>query len=600
MQIYIKELVIPNKTMDKINKITVNNITYEIGGGGSATVDSGLSTTSENAVQNKVITSELEKKLDKSNFQATLNSVVAKYNNFGGAYLPHDGRDYIKLMVEYTGATYTDEVTDKEQLCKIVGYTGDTSIPNADTGLYVIFKASDLEYLKNTFPNRTFNVNVCNVPDDGYDTHELYSIYQDIGSGKAMRGKQYVMPMGMNMGYTTTNLLDWNNPSAKFDVTFESLYATYSGDTSTMFFTPWEEIRDAFETSSSPSCEINGDSNSHTVYIYSSSKVSYYTMNGERTGFYVKFIERSDFNGNVTINLQHSMDYLYNSSDFDNIKTDISKNKSQIGYLKRDVVYAEPDIADSAHTFTKTINGEKLYTTDKDHRDIKTVTSVNGKTGSVNLIANVNGQNIIGGSINVYGDWNINDTSNTHYIHNRPFYQEDPTDGDPIYLFKGTDYSQCYCTNTTLQKDIAEGVLEAPFQDYTCYKEGNKYVIKKTEHISNPPSYAYGYWDGSGITSGSSWSSHVANAGGPDDMRRYAQNNFYFRPKIDGVIHKLDNKFIQAKTINGESVLGEGEIDMSSYQTKTEAVKIARLTQAQYDALSTKDNNTLYIITDAQ
>ena len=79
-------------------------------------------------------------------------------------------------------------------------------------------------------------------------------------------------------------------------------------------------------------------------------------------------------------------------------------------------------------------------------------------------------------------------------------------------------------------------------------------------------------------------------------MEEYAQNNFYVRPKIEGAIHKLDNKFIQAKTINGESVLGEGEIDMSSYQTKTEAVKIARLTQEQYDALSPKDENTLYII----
>ena len=41
-------------------------------------------------------------------------------------------------------------------------------------------------------------------------------------------------------------------------------------------------------------------------------------------------------------------------------------------------------------------------------------------------------------------------------------------------------------------------------------------------------------------------------------------------------------------------------VDMSQYQTKAESVKIARLTQAEYDALSTKDNNTLYIITDAQ
>ena len=585
--------------MDKINKIKIKDVTYEIGGGGSATVDSGLSTTSENAVQNKVITSELEKKLDKSNFQTTLNSVVVTYNNIGGVHYSYDSSsEIIQLLVEYTGATYTDEVTDKEQLCKIVGYTGDTSIPQADTGLYVIFKAKDLEYLKNTFPNRTFDVNVCNVPDDDYDTHELYSIYQDIGSGKAMRGKQYVMEMGSNMGYSNVNILDWNNPRAEFNVTFESLYAKYSGDTSTMFYAYWGNIRNVFH--GSPSCEINGDSNSHTTYIYSSSKVSYYTMNGERQGFYVKFIERSDFNGNVTIDLQHSMDYLYNASDFDNIKTDISKNKSQIGYLKRDVVYAEPDIADSAHTFTKTINGETLYTTDKDRRDIKTVKSVNGKTGSVNLTATVNGIDIIGSSINVYGDWNVNDTSNTHYIHNRPFYQEDPTYGDPIYLFKGTDYSVCRRFDTTLQKDIAEGVLEAPFQDYTCYKEGSNYIVKKTEYITNPPSSAYGYWSGTTLTSGSSWESLVTNISSSDDYWNHAQNNFYVRPKTEGVIHKLDNKFIQAKTINGESVLGEGEIDMSSYRTNTEAVKIARLTQAQYDALSTKDNNTLYIITDAQ
>ena len=41
-------------------------------------------------------------------------------------------------------------------------------------------------------------------------------------------------------------------------------------------------------------------------------------------------------------------------------------------------------------------------------------------------------------------------------------------------------------------------------------------------------------------------------------------------------------------------------VDMSQYQLKSDAVKLVRLTQAEYDALSTKDNNTLYIITDAQ
>ena len=41
-------------------------------------------------------------------------------------------------------------------------------------------------------------------------------------------------------------------------------------------------------------------------------------------------------------------------------------------------------------------------------------------------------------------------------------------------------------------------------------------------------------------------------------------------------------------------------VDMSQYQLKSDAVKLVRLTQAEYDQLTQKENNTLYIITDAQ
>ena len=41
-------------------------------------------------------------------------------------------------------------------------------------------------------------------------------------------------------------------------------------------------------------------------------------------------------------------------------------------------------------------------------------------------------------------------------------------------------------------------------------------------------------------------------------------------------------------------------VDMSQYQLKSDSVKLVRLTQAEYDQLTQKDNNTLYIITDAQ
>ena len=589
--------------MDKINKIKIKDVTYEIGGGGSATVDSGLSTTSENAVQNKVITSELEKKIDKSNFQTTINSVVVTYNNFGGA--DTDGTVPMLNIQDYLATSaVTEDVKDIDTLCKIVGYTGSTQqIHGAQTGLWAVFKAKDLEKLKTNFTNgKTFMATICMNPSSAH-SQLATNILEDLASGESMLGKTYIKSV-TDYDYVGSDLSIIRSDENVFDATFESLYATYSGDTSTMFCTYWGGIRDAFKTSNSPSFAINGGSDTSNIYIYSSTMVSYRDMSDpygrEKEGYYVKFIDKKDlgYQGeNVDIN--SSLDYLYNAGDFASLNDKISNNDYWIRDLSKRAVYAEPRYGSSAYTFTKTINGEKLYTTDKDRRNISVVTSINGKTGDVNLTAMVNGDNIIGSSIDVRGDWNMNYTKSDHYINNRPFYQEDPTYGDPIYLFKGTDWRECRCTDTTLQKDIAEGVLEAPFQDYTCYKEGSNYIVKKTEDISNPPS-KYGYWSGTTLTSGSSWQSVVVGAEGSYDMDRYAQNNLYVRPKTEGAIHKLDPKFIQAKTINGESVLGEGEIDMSSYQTKTEAVKIARLTQAEYDALSTKDNNTLYIITDAQ
>ena len=295
--------------MDKINKIKIKDVTYEIGGGGSATVDSGLSTTSENAVQNKVITGELEKKIDKSNFQGTIHGVFAKYDNFGGAWYGTG----LHIQSQYTGTTFTSEITDKESLCKLVGYTGNTSITQASTGLYAIFKASDLVKLKNKFTNgKSFTAYVCNPPSDGYDTHALYTIYQDLGGVDSMRGKQYIMEMGSYYNYSDDNILNYASPTRISNATFESLYATYSGDTSTMFFASWSDIRNAFE-SSSVSWSINGGQyDTEKIFIYSSSKVSYYTMEGERKGFYVKFIDENDFTdketGN-TINLQYSMNH---------------------------------------------------------------------------------------------------------------------------------------------------------------------------------------------------------------------------------------------------------------------------------------------------
>ena len=67
------------------------------------------------------------------------------------------------------------------------------------------------------------------------------------------------------------------------------------------------------------------------------------------------------------------------------------------------------------------------------------------------------------------------------------------------------------------------------------------------------------------------------------------------------------------KTINGNSLLGSGNIevaanvDLSDYYTKSQTNELVNpklsqvtLTQAEYDALSTKENNVLYVISDAE
>ena len=149
--------------MDKINKIKIKDVTYEIGGGGSATVDSGLSTTSENAVQNKVITSELEKKLDKSNFQTTINSVVyaepdsastahtfTRTINGEKLYTTDNANRDIKLVTSLNGS-YGDLTIDmssyqtKTEAVKIARLTQaeyDALSPKDENTLYIIITES--------------------------------------------------------------------------------------------------------------------------------------------------------------------------------------------------------------------------------------------------------------------------------------------------------------------------------------------------------------------------------------------------------------------------------------------------------------------------
>lgn len=98
-------------------------------------------------------------------------------------------------------------------------------------------------------------------------------------------------------------------------------------------------------------------------------------------------------------------------------------------------------------------------------------------------------------------------------------------------------------------------------------------------------------------------------------------SNYYTKGETDTLLGNKQPTLVSGtniKTINNESLLGEGNIDlvetsavttsMSSTSTDTQVpsakavydqlggLKLVKLTQAEYDALQTKDASTLYII----
>lgn len=79
-------------------------------------------------------------------------------------------------------------------------------------------------------------------------------------------------------------------------------------------------------------------------------------------------------------------------------------------------------------------------------------------------------------------------------------------------------------------------------------------------------------------------------------------HTLYFVPSADPKTQNIYDEYLYAN--NAWEQVGSTAVDMSDYYTKTEVdtnfTKLSVLTQAQYDALTTKDVSTLYIISDAQ
>ena len=79
-------------------------------------------------------------------------------------------------------------------------------------------------------------------------------------------------------------------------------------------------------------------------------------------------------------------------------------------------------------------------------------------------------------------------------------------------------------------------------------------------------------------------------------------HTLYFVPSADPKTQNIYDEYLYAN--NAWEQVGSTAVDMSDYYTKSDVdtnfAKLSVLTQAQYDALTTKDSSTLYIISDAQ
>ena len=82
-------------------------------------------------------------------------------------------------------------------------------------------------------------------------------------------------------------------------------------------------------------------------------------------------------------------------------------------------------------------------------------------------------------------------------------------------------------------------------------------------------------------------------------------HTLYFVPSADSKTKNIYDEYLYAN--NAWEQVGSTAVDMSDYYTKSQVdallddyAKLSVLTQAQYDALTSKDSSTLYIISDAQ
>ena len=305
------------------------------------------------------------------------------------------------------------------------------------------------------------------------------------------------------------------------------------------------------------------------------------------------------------------------------ISADKLQNKIKINSASTDYVVTQPTVSGDSIVLTDAITDKNQYHTLGFDKTVETT-----EIGDVRKYFDFNGDIGPGGDPIIYTNFDNYENIPLDFSH-----ITDDGDVGIIYFYgsfknfeTGTEGPQFYA-NITYNKttkilkasdneritsyqfkrsDTSEYIFDTSQMQFDCNQlQDGAYLIWS---ISASPGLYYRF---NASTAGKLFVGEIPTT---SPTSRFPQNkNEFFRYENGVKSYILTDKNTTFKTINGQNILGLGNIevsanvDLSNYYTKLQTNKLVypkleqvTLTQAEYDALSTKENNVLYVISDAE
>lgn len=315
-----------------------------------------------------------------------------------------------------------------------------------------------------------------------------------------------------------------------------------------------------------------------------------YTTDSNTWGTYVVMFKTTDY-ASETPNVPYICP-LFDADTWQNLYTGVTYSQtSQKSYDGEDV----DSISNTANSALTNANSAMSTANSAMSTANSAMTIAQGAVSSTNL-KTVNGTSLVqtgGGNIDVHGDWNENSSGSTSYIKNRPFYMEAssstectlacvPLDDEEWNMSYGCVETYTIQTTRTFSEGEKLGLALIYENQYNCEFP----QISPQTIVNNSGTLTVGPYEGFTLTSSDGVNWTVTNTNGSFCI----QPIIFWKP-TSITYHKLDSNFIDSdiartsavtadisaavsgkqntlvsgtniKTINNQSILGSGNIDI--------------------------------------